>query len=506
MAIAGAVAAAFAVFVSLNFVNFPVGDDFRAIFPVAIATKEQGIGALTWDNLAAQHWSHRIVAVRLFAALQTLIFGWVNLTAFLWAGLLMWIAAFFLLARREGWLGLPTAGLVASVIWFQPQSASNLLVAMQAVQNIGVILLAFAAFALRAQAVRSSFAAAWACAIFAWFTAGNGLLVPVILIAWDCAEKRWNKAAIGALLLCVAGWLYFRNFENPESQTYGFDLLQLAGNALIMSGSIFRFGTAPFLVAVAGGLVLGVCGLVALWQRLKLRDFFGAACLLFIFGSIGMASIARLGWGLEYMAQGRYKVYAVMLLCFALAAAGRRLAGKPLATALLLTVGGLFAAASWWQYAPEVVNAGRTASVSAMSYHLGQPALFAESDEVLAASLQRLEAAVVARVYLPPLSDGAATIGSRRGAQLPASETVCRYEQGVSGFVVRIRGKNPGLHLLAVDRERVGMRLAVRPMQRAALGALLGRGSQRDHTDYLMPLSLAGRHTGGSMIFFAVEN
>lgn len=505
-AVAAAMAFGFLAFVSANFVNFPVGDDFRSIFPISIATKTEGLQALSWESVAAQHWSHRIVAVRLFAALQTWLFGGVNLTAFLWAGLLMWIAAFCLLARKEGWLGLPVVGLLASVVWFQPQSASNLLVAMQAVQNIGVILLAFAAFALRAQAVRWSFAAAWACAIFAWFTAGNGLLVPVILIAWDCADKRWSKAALGGLLLCLSGWLYFRHFENPESQTYGFDPVHLAGNALVMSGSIFRFGTAPLSVAMVGGFILGLCGLVALWRRLKLRDLFGTACLLFIFGSIGMASIARLGWGMEYMAQGRYRVYAVMLLAFVLAAAGRHFAGKPLATVLLLMVGGVFAAASWWQYAPEVVNTGRAASASAMSYHLGQPALFSENEKALAASLQRLDAAVAARVYLPPLSEDAEKIGSRRGAQLPTTETECRYEQGVSGFVVRIQGSNRGLYLLAEDRHRVGMRLAVRPMQRMAMGALLGRSPQRNHTDYLMPVSAAGRETAASTVFFNVGN
>lgn len=503
-AMAAAVALGFVVFVSANFVNFPVGDDFRSIFPISIATKTEGLQALSWENVAAQHWSHRIVAVRLFAALQTWFFGGVNLTAFLWTGLVMWIAIFFLVGLKEDWFRFPVVALVAAVIWFQPQAASNCLIAMQAVQNIGVVLLAIGAFALRKRNRGSTTLLAWICAFASWFTAGNGMLVPVILVLWDLSEHKWRQVAAGVMAAALAGFLYFRGFENPEGQSYGFDLLQLAGNASVMLGSVFRFGTAPLAVAMIGGGALGFAGLLSCWSSFKARNLFLLAVLCFIFGSVGMASLARMGWGIEYMAQGRYRMYAIVLLAIVLAAAAKRFAGRPWKAAGLLGFAAAFAAASWWQYAPEVVNAGRAATASAMSYHLGQPALFAENDEALAASLQRLEAAVAAGVYSPPGSEQAARLLSASGPQLPRSEFKCRYEQGVAGFIVQTPGRYSGQYLLAKDAGISGMRVAFRPMKRIAVSSLLGKKPPSDQTDYLLPLSAVGKEAAAAIAFFAV--
>jgi hypothetical protein len=503
-AVAAAVVFGFLVFVSANFVNFPVGDDFRSIFPISIATKAEGLHALSWENVAAQHWSHRIVAVRLFAALQTWLFGSVNLTAFLWTGLVMWIAIFFLVGLKEDWFRFPVVALVVAVVWFQPQAASNCLIAMQAVQNIGVVLLAIGAFALRERNNGPATLLAWICALAAWFTAGNGMLVPVILVLWDLSEHKWRQVAAGVLVAAFGGFLYFRGFVIPESQSYGFDLLQLAGNASVMLGSVFRFGTAPLAVAVIAGCALGLAGLLVFWSSCKERNLFLLAVLFFIFGSVGMASLARMGWGIEYMAQGRYRIYATVLLAIVLAAAVKRFARSPWKAAGLLGFATAFAAASWWQYAPEVVNAGRAATASAMSYHLGQPALFSENDEALAASLQRLEAAVAAGVYSPPGGEQAARLVSESGPELPRSEVEFRYEQGVAGFLIKVPGRYSGQHLLAKDAEGSGMRVAFRPMKRIATSSLLGKKPPSEQTDYLLPLSAAGREAAATIAFFAV--
>jgi hypothetical protein len=331
------------------------------------------------------------------------------------------------------------------------------------------------------------------------------MLVPLILVLWSAHERSWRQAAVGTLVIAGAGAFYFRGFENPEGQAYGFDVLQLAGNFFVMLGSVFRFGTLPIAAALTGGALLAASALWLLWVRFRERENFTVAVLFFVFGSAAMASLARLGWGIEYMAQGRYRIYAVILLALVLAEAVRRLAAKPVSSALVAGFALLFSLASWWQFTPEVVNAARTAKASAMSYHLGVPALFSESDETLRSGLNRLATAVEAGIYSPPMQSEARQFAQAQHETIPASGIRTEYSQAVAGWVVRPQSDKAGEYLLCQTPGSSGFRVAVRATTRPALTRMLAKNaSENTENLYLMPRSVeVGAES--AMEFFAIR-
>jgi hypothetical protein len=362
----------YTAFVASYFSNYPKGDDFLAIFPPAVAAAERGMSAVTVAEVFAQHFSHRIAPVRILAMAQVLGTGHLNFIEFSWVGLLSWIAAFTILAARAGWSRSAAALICAALVWFQPGAASNCLVPMQAASNLPIIVLAFAAFGLRASNWRGSWGLAWVTGLLGLATTGNGFVVLGTLLAWDAIQRNWRAVALGSGLSCIAALLYFTAFENPGSQKYTSSLADIAGNVLVMMGAVFKLGPVPLWVPMAGGALLVVWSAAVLIVAALRGEFFTAATLAFVGGSVAMASLARAGWGNEYMLQPRYMVYPIISLavCVAFTVASFRRASF---SVLAIVACCAFYIAMWWQGAPDVVTSHRVATAEALSWAMGYP-------------------------------------------------------------------------------------------------------------------------------------
>jgi hypothetical protein len=471
----------FSIFVAACYRNMPSGDDFIAIFKPALAAHEQGWSAVNVREVFAQHFSHRIAPVRAMAMAQVLLFGKLNFAAFMWVGLFSWLAIFVLLAWQAGFTRSSAVMVFLALVWFQPQAAPNCLVAMQAASNLPVILLALAAFAFRAGSGDGRWVSAWFAGLLALMTTGNGLLVLLILMLWDGYEQQWRRLLAGVLILACALVLYFAGFSNPESQRYASNWSDLAGNLLVMTGAVANVGRMPLSAVLLAGVSLGAVAAVVLFSALRRGEKFLGAVLLFVGGSIAMASVARAGWGNEYMLQPRYMVYPIMLLsvCGAyFVALGRR----PAVSAGMILFGLMAAALSWWHYAPLAVSNARSVTAEVLSWQLGYPSFrFAgDKEENMAGvteALDLLRKAENAGIFT--LQD----TGLVRGAivaQEANFEAVGEWNDAAAGYLIQVPPAIESADYILFESAE-WQQVAFRPLPRIALGRSLRGKPQGQH-------------------------
>lgn len=464
----------YVVFVASHFSNFPKGDDFLAILPPAIAAAEKGMDAVTMEEVFAQHFSHRIAPVRILAMAQVLGFGQLNFNIFSWVGLVSWCGAFVLLAWRADWLRSAAALICAALVWFQPEAASNSMVPMQAASNLPIIVLAFAAFAVRGNHGRWAWALAWTLGLLGLATTGNGFVVLATLLLWDAFVKNWKGLVGGVVITVAAVSLYFSAFDNPDSQKYSSSVADIIGNALVMMGAIFKLGPVPLGVAMIGGAVLGIWSFAVCVLAARERDYFTAATLMFVGGSVAMAALARAGWGNEYMLQPRYMIYPIMALavCVAYTVVKVRRATVTLAALVICLT---FYAATWWQGAPGVVTSHRSATAEAISWAMGFPShRFAGDHASNARSVERaasrLKRANELKIFTPQgtgLVARYAEVGDTR------IEVVGVWNNAASGYVINQSPPELENHGMALVTSTDWKQVAFRPQTRFALGRLI---------------------------------
>lgn len=484
------VALLFSIFVAAHFRNMPSGDDFIAILKPALAAHEQGWSALSIHEVFAQHFSHRIAPVRFMAMAQVLLFGKLDFVAFMWVGLVSWSAIFILLAWRAGFIRSSAAMVFLALVWFQPQASANCLVAMQAASNLPVILLALAAFAFRAGSGRGRWVFAWLAGLLALMTTGNGLLVLLILSLWDGLEKRWKRFGAGVVITACSVVVYFMGFTNPESQAYASSVPDIMGNLLVMTGSVANLGRMPLWAVAAGGGVLGAVAAVVLYASLRRGDMFLSAVLMFVGGSIAMASLARAGWGNAYMLQDRYLVYPLMLLsiCGAYLAACSRAAVVKTGTVAL---GILFAVVAWWHHAPIVLSGARSATAEAVSWHLGYPSYRFAGDK--SGNLAAVEEAVGllrrsadGRIFTP---QDTGLVTEKQVAHEEVFAVTGEWNSAASGYLVQVPAEAVCSDYILFEADG-WQQVGFKPVPRVALGRLL-RGQSQDQRPYIVATPLS---------------
>jgi hypothetical protein len=468
------IALAYAGFVASHFSNYPKGDDFLAILPPAIAAAENGTSALTLEEIFAQHFSHRIAPVRLLAMLQVLGFGQLNFTVFSWIGLVSWCAAFFLLAWRAGWTASAAALLCAALVWFQPEAANNSMVPMQAASNLPIILLAFGSFAIRGSGWRGSWLLAWLLGLLGLATTGNGFVVLGTLLLWDAFCKNWKALAVGIGITIFVALLYFSAFENPDSQKYSSSLGDIVGNALVMMGAIFKVGPVSLMVPMIGGFILGIWSIVVLVLAARRQDYFTAAAMVFVGGSVAMAALARAGWGNEYMLQPRYMIYPIIALATCVAYTVIRANSRSVSWGAV-GLCAIFYGVCWWQGAPGVVTSHLSATAEATSWAMGYPShRFAGDQNSNARSVEhaaeKLRRADELKIFTPDATGLVAAAGVMEGTP---SEVEGLWNTAAAGYVIQQLPPDLEDHDMLLVTSPNWKQVAFRPRVRLALGRLI---------------------------------
>lgn len=305
-------AAVYLVFLLRYSRNIPTGDDYVAVLP--FLSDWHGGGGLL-DKLGlfhAQYFSHRIAATRLVALLDCQLFGAVSFQHLQWCGWLCWGVAFTLLLRAQTAASrIPAVAAVLALLLMHPVGHTNFLNGMQAVQNLGIIVVALlVCLAARSDRIAVRAAGLVLAAVAPWVSA-NGLIVGWAAATVALAGRNRRLAGAFVLVAGAAAVTYFQGFQ-PDHQNLS--LKNFLGNATAVTGSplaLLRLGL-EFAIPVGAVLLTGLS--VCLLRRESWERAPGlCGFALFVGGSIGMLAYGRMDWGMQYVLnQDRYKLYGLL--------------------------------------------------------------------------------------------------------------------------------------------------------------------------------------------------
>jgi hypothetical protein len=500
---AGLVAIGYSAFVLSNFVNFPAGDDYIILFGIGQKAAEQGWGALSYANLTEQVFSHRTILTRMTAALQVLLQGHLDFFALRAIGLGFLVATFFVVCRglslenryRSAWWFV-----LLALIFFQPQLSGSLSSAIQGPPQI-IPLAVAAAFLLRAQAGAGSapagwwrWAGSWMLAFLAAGGAINALLAALVLVLWDACERKWTALLASFAACALLFTLYFYGYRTATHSDVGvpFDISAVIPGALVMLGSIFKFGTVPLSAVMAAGLVLLVSSLWCTWKSFRYGSKFAAALILFQLGSVGMAALGRAGWGLSYMLQWRYLSVSLLLLVVTVGCVLPVLMSRLRSAIPTVMAVAAFSALAWWEYSPRVTNENKELSASAMGWWLGVLATPAEQDAVIAFRKERLDGAVRLGIFQVPLGEEARALAKECAS--PVAADSIQFSPGLAGYAVKFRESVVGgSDFLTFQENGVeGLLVAFRTPQKFAFGRFFRGEAQQNEPVFCLMRSVPG--------------
>ena len=316
-----------AIYIGLCFwfvVNAPYWDDFDAILAFANRTTTQSSWS-TLGDLFQFHNQHRIATTRFFVWVNLLACGEVSFLGLIAIGnllLALLTVVLVLEARRVGingyWL-IPIPALLLSFTY-----VDNSLVAMQAIQNLGVH--AFAGFAFfcwpRQRIIAIIFGA-----IAAVTSAGGLLVLPILagfdfFVTWRASDRsiseslrRWLRGGgIWLVIASIVVWsLYLINFPSLTGRDSPVDAIKRP------------YAFLKFFVKLAGipvwiGFLRTICGICELlilnyavrridWRR---NSFF-LQFVVFELGTIGLICLLRMGHGSGAANSYRFNIVPLLL-------------------------------------------------------------------------------------------------------------------------------------------------------------------------------------------------
>lgn len=457
----------------------PQGDDYAAILEPAVRWPTLD----TWRErialLSEQHFSHRLVLTKSLVVAQIAVFGTVN---FLALQILGWLALLVLVgllvsASRElralPWLAAPVLLVV-----FQPQGFTNFQIAMQAIQNLGVLLAAFVALQATVSPRPGAGVASVLLAAAAAFVSANGLLVGPVALGTAALRRRYVLAAAHAVASSLVVVAYFRGFQFTAGNS--FDLGEMFAKAAIMTGGAAGFDRLPLLpIGLLGGALIATA-LVLLLMRVQnetapvLRPFLG-----FLLASVFLAALGRLGWPNDYMTQDRYRLYGCLIasMIYLLLLARPCSRSRAFRVASLTAAAG-FTSVSFASTLPVMISSARWAEAQAINAQLDQPFFLTSGggwDEA-ARLITAAEESGVYRLPQPLSSDELRTV--RTASAAPArSPLTPRPDGSLHGFVLsaeHVPGTvRPEFAVLALDDRRVVLPAR---LSRAPVGEFLRHG------------------------------
>lgn len=274
----------------------------------------------------AQHNEYKPVFANFMIALQYGISGHPSFILLSWLGNLFVLALFYLMWKyflvdekntsRRLLLFAPVAYLL-----FQLQYAETLNWSSPGLQNIPVLIFAFAALAAISRNSRSNFLLGCILMVLSIASSGNGFALFPVGIAMLLQRKAWGRAGLWSLVagLCAAVYFYHYNLHSSQQDPNGSVLhsahylnpiftLSFIGSALSVYVPIIRnasvlFGTFIFILIL----------LMARRRFDKSNPVFFNFSVFLVLTAIGVSGI-RSKFGIEASLASRYKMYSDLLL------------------------------------------------------------------------------------------------------------------------------------------------------------------------------------------------
>ena len=324
-----------AVLVGRYGVDFPLGDQWAAEFPVF---EKMQLGTLGWSDFFAPFNEHRIFFPRLVFYVLARATHW-NVRAELWVilGLTCVVAGnFWRVLRDTGWTVAGTGFwllLSADALVFSPLHYENLLWGFQIGFLLPLACLTACLWVGRLESARARFPGVFALSIVCSFSVAGGCMAWLISLPllWEAGGKDARARDRGWWFAWVIGFvgsvtLYFHGYTKPTLPDVWLILREPAAAEqfwFTYLGLPFAYGTllSPFAVAQAAAavmLMLLIAALIYLW-RWRTDGALMQRCLpwlLLIAIALLNATLTTLGrvrYGLPYALTSRYVIFAVFL-------------------------------------------------------------------------------------------------------------------------------------------------------------------------------------------------
>ncbi len=313
-------------------VNVPLEDDYEALLAFLNQMRStHGIFGKTSWFFAAQFNEYKLFFGRAVALIQLSLVGHVDLRILCAAG----NASVFFLALVLWKMFLPERDLSSRLQLFLPASwllfqlgyAETLNWAMPGLQNIPVIVFAFASIWLL---INGRIWQGTTFMVLAIAASGNGMIL--IPLGAVILRKRFSQL-LGWLFIgaaCVAAYAYRYNLMASQSRAHHSVLETvlhphpLYALAFVGNAAALPFPGIPHRVVVLMSLCLGflICIGLVVYRRYFLRNQAIGYCVLFLaLTSVGVSGL-RNDLGIAHSLDSRYKIYSVgllVLLWFAIA-------------------------------------------------------------------------------------------------------------------------------------------------------------------------------------------
>ncbi|HEY2001691.1 MAG TPA: hypothetical protein VGG80_05200 [Acidobacteriaceae bacterium] len=310
-----------------HMINMPYMDDYNGVLQFlehlsSLPNVPSKIGYIVF----AQHNEYKTVFANFVIAVQYGISGHPNFILLSWLGDLFVLVLFYLMWRhflaneentsRRLLLFTPVAYLL-----FQFQYVETLNWSSPGLQNIPVLIFAFASLAALARASARSFFLACVLMVLAIASSGNGFALLPVGIAMLLQRRAWGRVGLWVLVVCSCAGLYFYHYNFHLSQQDPNGSVLRSAHYLNPIFALAFMGSALSLhvhliqnISILSGLFISVLILLMVKRRFDKSNpvvFYFSVFLTLT--AIGVSGI-RSKFGLDASLAGRYRIYSDLLL------------------------------------------------------------------------------------------------------------------------------------------------------------------------------------------------
>jgi hypothetical protein len=388
-------------------VNVPFLDDYNGVleFLEHFSTLPN-----TWAKVGyvvvTQHNEYKTVLANSIIALQYGVSGHPDFVLLSWLGNIFVLALFYLMWRyflieEENTSRRLLLFAPAAYFLFQLQYAETLNWSSPGLQNIPVLIFAFAAIAALSGSSRRSFVLGCVLMMFSIASSGNGFALLPIGIAMLLQKKAWRQLGLWILTAsaCAAIYFYHYNFHSSQqdpsrSVLHSTHYLNPIFTLSFMGSALsFRAPVIHNLSILCGALIFIVIFLMAKRSFDESNPVFFYFSVFLVLTAVGVSGI-RSKLGLEASLAGRYKIYSDLLLicCYVFVTEsylrGHRLQRRFFQAALVASI--LFWIVFDRHGNTYLVNRDHSIMVGVKQYKLsnhGQGPVFISSDEPITRSM-----------------------------------------------------------------------------------------------------------------------
>jgi hypothetical protein len=302
--------------------NFPISDDLSLVeFVININTsldlnKKLGL-------IYAQHNEHRITTTKIIYLLDYWLFDELNFRRLILIGNLFHLGTFYIFIKHEPqidqrfYLFIFTACMI-----FQFGSAESMFWSMAAISNYLVLMLALLTLSLLSKNILRYYILAIIFSVLTVFTQGNGILIPLIAVAYLISQNRYRDSLIMAMIALIAILTYFHEYRVPAAHSNPINAIHDLGKILVFAvsftGSAFGVGGYNYPVLTNFSLITTLTVGALIWTI----TFYGFYKNIYSNGNIFIwfnlfviltaiiTGVSRINFGLSQSMVSRYHIYS----------------------------------------------------------------------------------------------------------------------------------------------------------------------------------------------------